>query len=95
MPCWEAKAANPTQTVAVIANAMSNSPTDLAARIRAEHEARGAALKRGSRTTLLRPGMLIEAKAQLVHGERQVARPLRVLVPLIKDELAATDVIRQ
>jgi hypothetical protein len=39
--------------------------------------------------------MLIEAKAQLMHGERQVARPLRVLVPLIKDELAATDVTRQ
>jgi len=37
--------------------------------------------------------MLIEAKAQVKHGERQVARPLRV--PLIKDELAATVVIRQ
>jgi hypothetical protein len=39
--------------------------------------------------------MLIEVKAQLKHGERQVARPLRVLAPLIKDDLAATDVIRQ
>jgi hypothetical protein len=29
---------------------LSNSLTDLAARIRAEHGARGAALKRGSRT---------------------------------------------
>jgi hypothetical protein len=39
--------------------------------------------------------MLIEAKAQLKHGEKQVARPLRLRVPLIKDELAATVVIRQ
>ena len=37
--------------------------------------------------------MLIEVKAQLKHGKRQVARPLRV--PLIKNELAATVVIRQ
>jgi len=65
LPCGEAKAANPTQTVAVGG---------------LEHAT--AAGK-----------MLIEAKAQVKHGERQVARPLRV--PLIKNELAATVVIRQ
>ena len=67
MPCGEAKAANPTQTVAV----------------------------GGFEHAIAAGKMLIEAKAQLKHGEKQVARPLRLRVPLIKDELAATDVIRQ
>ena len=43
------------------------------------------------------PSQVSPEQVVAVHGmaERQVARPLRVLAPLIKDDLAATDVIRQ
>jgi hypothetical protein len=48
---------------------LSNSLTDLAARIRAEHEATAASLKRGAEHAMAAGKLLIEAKAQLKHGE--------------------------
>ena len=47
----------------------SNRLPERAARIRAEHEACGAALKRGLQHAAAAGNMLIEAKAQLKHGE--------------------------
>jgi hypothetical protein len=47
----------------------SNSLGDLAARIRSEHEATAAAMKRGVGHAIAAGGLLIEAKAQLKHGE--------------------------
>ena len=47
----------------------SNSLTDLAHRIRAEHEAVGAALKDGLAHAMAAGDILIEAKAQLKHGD--------------------------
>jgi hypothetical protein len=48
---------------------VSNSLIDLAARIRAEHDACDAALKRGLEHATAAGKMLIEAKALLKHGE--------------------------
>jgi hypothetical protein len=47
----------------------SNSLAKLAARIRAEHEASGSALKRGAAHAMNAGDLLIEAKAQLKHGQ--------------------------
>jgi hypothetical protein len=47
----------------------SNSLADLAARIRVEHSACTAAMKRGLQHAIAAGEMLIEAKAQLKHGE--------------------------
>jgi Protein of unknown function (DUF3102) len=47
----------------------SNSLADLAARIRAEHEAVGTAMKRGLKHAIAAGELLIEAKAQLAHGQ--------------------------
>jgi hypothetical protein len=49
--------------------ARSNSLTDLAARIRIEHEATAAALQRGVMHAMAAGDLLIEAKAQLKHGQ--------------------------
>jgi hypothetical protein len=49
--------------------AHSNCLADLAARIRAEHEACDAALKRGLQHAVAAGKMLIEAKEQLKHGQ--------------------------
>jgi hypothetical protein len=48
---------------------LSNSLTDLAARIQAEHEACESALKRGLEHAVAAGKLLIEAKAQLKHGQ--------------------------
>src|SRR5690348_11012067 len=48
---------------------LSNSLTSLAARIRVEHEAMAIALKRGAEHAMNAGALLIEAKAQLKHGE--------------------------
>jgi hypothetical protein len=56
--------AAPTQDVTA-----SNSLTDLAARIRAEHEASGLAIKRGLDHAIACGRLLIEARAQLEHGQ--------------------------
>jgi DUF3102 family protein len=47
----------------------SNSLADLAARIRAEHEAALLSMKRGLEHTITAGGLLLEAKAQLAHGQ--------------------------
>jgi hypothetical protein len=47
----------------------SNSLADLAARIRAEHEATAIALARGAEHAMNAGDLLIEAKAQVKHGE--------------------------
>jgi hypothetical protein len=47
----------------------SNSLADLAARIRAEHEAAGGALKRSLQHAIAAGELLLEAKAQLRHGQ--------------------------
>jgi hypothetical protein len=57
----------PTASLADIAG--SNSLADLAARIRAEHEATGAALKRGLAHAIAAGDLLLEAKAKLKHGK--------------------------
>jgi hypothetical protein len=49
--------------------ATSNSLTDLAARIRAEHDASAHALKRGLEHAIAAGSLLIEAKKQLAHGQ--------------------------
>src|SRR5258706_3006884 len=49
--------------------AMSNSLADLAARIRAEHEATDAALKSSVEHAMAAGHLLVEAKAQLKHGQ--------------------------
>lgn len=49
--------------------ALSNSLTDLAARIREEHEATSAFLRHGLEHAIAAGKLLIEAKAQLKHGE--------------------------
>jgi hypothetical protein len=49
--------------------ALSNSLTDLAARIRAEHEATAAALTSSVDHAMTAGDLLIEAKAQLKHGQ--------------------------
>jgi hypothetical protein len=48
--------------------ALSNSLTDLAARIRAEHTATSDALKRSVEHAMAAGDLLIEAKSQLKHG---------------------------
>jgi hypothetical protein len=48
---------------------LSNSLADLVARIRAEHEATAAALKSSVEHAMTAGDLLIEAKAQLKHGE--------------------------
>jgi hypothetical protein len=48
---------------------LSNSLADLAARIRAEHEAAGGALKRSLQHAIAAGELLLEAKAQLKHGQ--------------------------
>jgi hypothetical protein len=48
---------------------LSNSLGDLAARIRAEHDAAGTALKKSVEHAMAAGEMLIEAKAQLQHGQ--------------------------
>ncbi len=47
----------------------SNSLPELAARIRAEHESACAAMKRGTEHAMAAGDLLIEAKAQLRHGQ--------------------------
>jgi hypothetical protein len=47
----------------------SNSLTDLAARIMAEHEIVGSSLKRALEHAIGAGQLLIEAKAQLGHGQ--------------------------
>src|ERR1700730_15659721 len=47
----------------------SNSLADLAARIKAEHDAYVAAIKQSLSRAMAAGDMLIEAKAQLKHGE--------------------------
>jgi len=47
----------------------SNSLTDLAVRIKAEHEALAVAMKRGLEHAINAGALLIEAKAQLKHGQ--------------------------
>lgn len=49
--------------------ARSNSLVDLAARINVEHEAAGRALKRSLQHAVAAGDLLIEAKAQLKHGQ--------------------------
>jgi hypothetical protein len=49
--------------------AISNSLTDLAARIRAEHEATGTALKSSVEHAMMAGDLLIEAKSRLKHGQ--------------------------
>jgi Protein of unknown function (DUF3102) len=49
--------------------ACSNSLADLAARIRAEHEATAIAMRRGVEHAMAAGTLLIEAKAQLDHGQ--------------------------
>jgi hypothetical protein len=49
--------------------ARSNSLADLAARINAEHEATGAALKRGYVHAVTAGELLVEAKAKIPHGQ--------------------------
>jgi hypothetical protein len=51
------------------ARAGDNSLPDLAARIRAEHEAADSALKDGLKHALAAGGLLIEAKVKLKHGQ--------------------------
>jgi hypothetical protein len=64
-----------TATVAVLKmmsmNQVSNSLTELAARIRAEHEATLAAMNVALKHAMSAGDLLIEAKAQLNHGEWQ------------------------
>jgi Protein of unknown function (DUF3102) len=48
----------------------SNSLTDLAVRIRQEHEASAGAIERGAQHAMNAGDLLIEAKAQLKHGQR-------------------------
>jgi hypothetical protein len=48
---------------------LSNSLADLAARINAKHEAAGGALKRGLQHAIAAGELLLEAKAQLKHGQ--------------------------
>jgi Protein of unknown function (DUF3102) len=48
---------------------ISNSLADLAARIKAEHEAVGHAMKRGLGHAIAAGEMLIEAKSRLAHGQ--------------------------
>jgi hypothetical protein len=59
----------PAQATIAADPAFSNSLTDLAARIRVEHEACDAALKRGLQHAVAAGKLLIEAKAQLKHGQ--------------------------
>jgi hypothetical protein len=47
----------------------SNLLTDLAARIRAEHEATSAALKSGVRHAMAAGDLLLEARQQVPHGQ--------------------------
>src|SRR5437016_6783694 len=47
----------------------SNSLVDLAARIRAEHEATALSLKRGVEHAIAAGELLLEAKAQVPHGK--------------------------
>jgi hypothetical protein len=47
----------------------SNSLADLAARINQEHEAAEAAIKRGAAHAMAAGDLLIEAKAQVPHGQ--------------------------
>jgi hypothetical protein len=61
--------------------AQSNSLTDLAARIKAEHEAVGDALKNSVRHAIAAGELLIEAKAQLKHG---------TWLPWLKDHCGVT-----
>jgi hypothetical protein len=49
--------------------ALSNSLADLAARIRIEHEGARAAVRRGIQHAMAAGDLLIEAKAQLKHGQ--------------------------
>jgi Holliday junction resolvase RusA-like endonuclease len=48
---------------------LSNSLTDLAIRIKAEHEAAALAMRRGVEHAMAAGNLLIEAKAQLKHGQ--------------------------
>jgi hypothetical protein len=48
---------------------LSNSLADLAARINAEHEAAGGALKRSLQHAIAAGELLLEAKAQIKHGQ--------------------------
>jgi hypothetical protein len=49
--------------------ATSNSLADLAARIKAEHEAAGAAIKKGLQHSIAAGALLVEAKDQVPHGQ--------------------------
>jgi hypothetical protein len=62
--------------------AASNSLTDLAARIKAEHTAIGDSLRRGVEHAMAAGDLLVEAKAQLKHGE---------WLPWIRDHCAISD----
>jgi hypothetical protein len=62
--------------------AQSNSLPDLAARIRVEHEATTAALKHGAEHAMAAGDLLIEAKAQLAHGQ---------WLPWLRDHCALSD----
>jgi hypothetical protein len=59
----------PVATPSDVAVAASNSLADLAARIRAEHESISTALKDSVRHAISAGELLIEAKAQLGHGQ--------------------------
>ena len=67
-PC--AKSKNPVGGAAMTdALFLSNSLADLAARIKAEHEATAIAMRRGVEHAMAAGDLLLEAKAQLKHGE--------------------------
>jgi ABC-type uncharacterized transport system ATPase component len=75
---------NPTTTPADarLQPALSNSLTDLAARIRAEHEATIIALGHSIQHAMAAGDLLIEAKAQLKHGQ---------WLPWLKEHCAVSD----
>jgi hypothetical protein len=56
---------------------LSNSLTDLAARIRAEHEATAASLKRGAEDAMAAGKLLIDAKAQLKRRVEDIREMLQ------------------
>lgn len=62
--------------------ALSNSLTDLAARIKVEHESTAAALKRGAEHAIAAGKLLLEAKLLLKHGQ---------WLPWLKDNCAISE----
>jgi hypothetical protein len=83
--------------------ALSNSLADLAARIRAEHEATSTALKSSVEHAMKAGDLLIEAKAQLKHGQwlswlaehcAMSERSAQLYMPIAKNRAAIEDNIR-